>query len=352
MTGTDTGTDTGTGLFGLIRLSLRHFRFVYGVALAAGVASVAVGFLLPRWYVARASLLPPHESRNVINLGGLASILRIPTAFPFSGGIELVDIYLAILESDTLGRTLVEDHDLVDRFDVRNPERALKALRGRTTVQLSERGVLEIMVESKDPRLAADLANAHVDELDRLFQKSQTTIAGRQRVFLETRLKWSATRLDSLQAKLVDLQSHAGITALSQDATEAAMAAGELMGRKLALQVRIQMFEQLKLDIPLRRELELELRALNEKIAELPGLGAELGRQLRDVRIQETLHVALARQLEIARLEEVKDTSRVQVLDRAQPPVRHARPRKSLLGLAGALLGGLTALGWVGYRDR
>jgi uncharacterized protein involved in exopolysaccharide biosynthesis len=80
-------------------------------------------------------------------------------------------------------------------------------------------------------------------------------------------------------------------------------------------------------------------------------MGLELARALRDLYIQEKLYEELSRQLETARLEEVRDTPSVEVLDRAVVPDRHTRPRRGLMAVAGAFLGFSLSFAWVVYRD-
>jgi uncharacterized protein involved in exopolysaccharide biosynthesis len=78
----------------------------------------------------------------------------------------------------------------------------------------------------------------------------------------------------------------------------------------------------------------------------------ELARQLRDHRIEERLHEALAQQLETARLEEARDTPVVEVLDVAVPPDRHARPRKGILAAVATVIGFGLSFARVVYEEK
>ena len=64
-----------------------------------------------------------------------------------------------------------------------------------------------------------------------------------------------------------------------------------------------------------------------------------LARLMRDVKIQETLYALLIEQLERSRIQEVRDTPTVQVVERAQPPEKRSRPRRTQITLVAALLG-------------
>jgi uncharacterized protein involved in exopolysaccharide biosynthesis len=334
-----------------VEIGLRRWRFLVITALATGVLALGIGFLIPKTYVARASVLPPHEATILDAL--LAGRMLVETGLPYSAGITLLDVYTGILDSDTVARTVMRRFDLQNHYAISTESRTLKKLKSATDVKPTQQGILEISVEDKDPRLAADLANAYVEELDRVYRKTVSGTSRRQRKFLEGRLEESRAHLDSLEAALAELQAGRGITALGRDATEAAIAAGDLMGRRLALSVQIEMMRELGVgSSPMRDELEAELRATEVEAAKLPQLGMELARQLRDHRIEERLHEALAQQLETARLEEARDTPVVEVLDVAVPPDRHARPRKGILAAVATVIGFGLSFARVVYEEK
>jgi tyrosine-protein kinase Etk/Wzc len=67
--------------------------------------------------------------------------------------------------------------------------------------------------------------------------------------------------------------------------------------------------------------------------------GLENIKILRDVKYYQMLYELLAKQYEIARLDESKDSSIVQVLDRADEPKRKYKPRRSIIVISFFLLG-------------
>ena len=60
--------------------------------------------------------------------------------------------------------------------------------------------------------------------------------------------------------------------------------------------------------------------------AQVPELGLELARLMRDVKVQETVYTLLTQQLEQAKIAEARDTPTVQVLDKAVPADRKSKP--------------------------
>jgi uncharacterized protein involved in exopolysaccharide biosynthesis len=72
---------------------------------------------------------------------------------------------------------------------------------------------------------------------------------------------------------------------------------------------------------------------------ELPALGMELARLMRAAKIQEEVFKLITTQYEIAKIEEAKDLTTVQVLDRAVPPDRKIRPKRRLIVIIATVAG-------------
>jgi uncharacterized protein involved in exopolysaccharide biosynthesis len=65
---------------------------------------------------------------------------------------------------------------------------------------------------------------------------------------------------------------------------------------------------------------------------------------MRDLKYYETLYELLAKQYEVARMDEAKDPSLIQVLDPAVDPEYRTRPRRALIVLVSTILAGLAAV--------
>ena len=80
----------------------------------------------------------------------------------------------------------------------------------------------------------------------------------------------------------------------------------------------------------------------------VPQAGLEYIRKVREVKYSETIFDILARQFEIAKLDEAKQGSLIQVVDAAVPPDKPSFPRRGLIILvstiAGLLIGMIVAL--------
>jgi uncharacterized protein involved in exopolysaccharide biosynthesis len=63
----------------------------------------------------------------------------------------------------------------------------------------------------------------------------------------------------------------------------------------------------------------------------MPSVGMEYFRKLRDVKYNETLYELLAKQYEMAKLDEARDAVVIQVIDKAVVPERKAKPKKAAI---------------------
>jgi len=87
-----------------------------------------------------------------------------------------------------------------------------------------------------------------------------------------------------------------------------------------------------------------EFRNKNRKVIDSPQLQLELERLLRDVEIQTQIFITLQQQFELARIEEVKETPSVIVLDEGKPDLRMHHPKRILIISLSLFLGLLIGL--------
>ena len=65
-------------------------------------------------------------------------------------------------------------------------------------------------------------------------------------------------------------------------------------------------------------------------MSELPDLGMQYARLLRDVKVHSKISLFLMQQYEQAKFEEAKKVSAIQVLDAATPPIKKAKPKRAV----------------------
>ncbi|MCX8167294.1 MAG: hypothetical protein N3E37_05600, partial [Candidatus Micrarchaeota archaeon] len=65
----------------------------------------------------------------------------------------------------------------------------------------------------------------------------------------------------------------------------------------------------------------------------IPAVGVEYLRKMREFKFNETLYELLLKQYELAKLDESKDAVLIQVVDKAVPPDKRFKPKRTLMVL-------------------
>lgn len=335
----------------LLALIQRRARFI---ALNAGIltaVALVVSLLLPKWYSAKAVLLPPAEEESAFSLSQL--LPRGLGGLKLPGAPTLSDVFISVLKSRSVGDRLVTRFDLVRRYHQRDSEKALQELQSHTKLSLGDEGTIAISVEDRDPKTAAQMANAYIEELDNFNRLTRTSTARRTREFVEERLAVVARDLAAAENNLSGYQQKKNLALLSPEARGQAEIGANIMAQKLALEVKLNVLRQSLVESSEEvRRVREELSAVEAQLGTLPQAGVATMRLWRDLKTQEQLYELLTAQLEEARIRETRDTPTVQVLDAAVPPLHKSRPKRALVVLAGLLLGLVGSIGYLMAAER
>ena len=344
---------TGLDIPAVLAAAWRERFRILLTAVAAAAVTFGIALFFPRWYQAQAVIMPPEESDLLSNMS-LAQ--RALTKFPAFGILEdyftPADVYKAVLNSRSLQEELVKRFDLMHTYKKKSLEKTLKALKSHYKVKLNPEGTIAVSVEDKDPRRAAQMANAFLEELDRYNIEKRNSQAHRTRLFLQQRVADTDSLLRRAESVLRAYQeTHKAVSPMAVGTGDAS-AAADVMSRKLGLEVKLGVLRgYLRDDNEQVVQTRTELEALNSRIATLPELQTDLARLTRDYKVQEQLLLLLTAELEQARIRETMDTPTVQMLDVAEPPERHSRPHRAILAAIAGILGLAGALGWVAWRE-
>ena len=322
----------------LLHVARARGRFlILNVAITTLVA-LGVSLVLPKWYTARAVLLPPTED----DVGSALSQL-MPRGFAgirIPGAPTLADVSVAVLKSRSVADRIVERFDLVKRYGARDGEKAAKDLEGHVKFKVGDEGTIAILAEDREPQTAAAMANAYVEELDSFNLKTRTTSAKRTRAFIEERLDLAKRDLATAEDRMRDYQQARNLPAMAPSDRGDSDVGARLMAQKIALEVKLQVLRQsLAEDSEDVRRVRQELAAIERQVGGLPRAGVEIMRLWRDVKVQEQVFELLTAQLEEARIRETRDTPTVQLLDAAKVPLHKSRPKRALIVIAGFLVG-------------
>ncbi|MGB8130677.1 MAG: GNVR domain-containing protein [Candidatus Angelobacter sp.] len=356
------GTEKSHFVDVLIILAKRKF-LILGWTAAAMVLSLVIALLLPTYYTGTAKLLPPQQSQSMATamLGQLGPLLGA-TAGKDLGLRNPNDLYVAMLRSQTVGDSLVDRFSLMSVYKDKLRVDTLRDLDSLTEVVAGKDGVISISVEDRNPGRAAAIANAYVDELTKLTKTLAVTDAGKRRIFFEQEVKTGNDELAAAEQALKRTEETTGIIQLDNQSKVMLQSYADLRAQVAAREVQVQsMRSYATAENPDLIRAEQELSALRSQVArfeggsggessnsvalsKVPSAGLEYVRKLRDVKYREALLDLLTKQYEIARIDESKDASIIQVLDPAVIPERKSRPHRASIVLLATLLGLMLAI--------
>jgi len=328
-----------SALFREFVLLVRHRKAVLVTLGIVVVAAVAYSLFTPKLYDARASLLPAADDSSPFS--GFAGLLRdLPIQGANLPGVTTTtDVLAAMLRSRRLQEPIVREFDLLKRYKAETMEHAILTFNDALDAAVSDEGILHVRFRDKDPTIAAEIVNRLVRDLD---SYNIEVGSNRNRLvadFVSSRIAETQSALDSAEVRLRDYQAEHSI-AISPEDMAAAETVGQLIGRKLSLEVELRaLSEFLDPKSPGYVQRESELRALEKEISRLPDLGLTAVKLYRDYKVQEQTLLFLRAQYEQARIDQHRNLSRIQVLDDAQPPVIRAWPKRKLIVLAAAVMG-------------
>lgn len=346
------------------RLLWRERRFLRQAAALGLLAGILVAFLLPIRYESTTRLMPPDSQSNT-GMAMLASLIGKTGATGSLGGIagDLLGmktsgaLFVSVLRSATVGDRLVDKFDLQKIYRKRYREDARKKLAEKTDIEEDRKsGVLSITVTDHDPVRAAALAQAYVDELDRLVAQLSTSAAHRQRVFLEHRLAEVNADLETAEKEFSRFASNNTAIDIKEQGKAMVEAAAVLQGQLIAAEAELEGARQIYTENNVRvksaearvSELRNQLQQIGggdlgtaqpqngttdfyPSIRKLPLLGVTYADLYRRTKVDETVFEVLTQQYEMAKVEEAKDTPTVKVLDIATVPEKRSFPPRLLI---------------------
>lgn len=338
-------------------------RMILRGTVFCAAAATLLAFVLPKRYTAQITLLPPQRDSSMAmalgsQLGAVGSLAAL------SGGLGLKnpnDIYVGMLKSRTVEDAMIHRFDLMKEYHSRFLSDARKVFEARVSIDAtSSDGLIHIAVTDSDPHRAAALANGYVQQFRDLSEHIAISEASQRRLFFEQQMAQAKDKLADAEDALKQTEQKTGLIQLDAQARALIESAASLRAQIAAKEVQIQSLRTFATgENSQLLQAEQELDGLRAQLAKLggsdqdpslivpkgrvPEAGLEYLRKLRDVKYYETIFEILARQFEMAKLDEARQGALIQVLDPAIPPDRRSSPKRLVIILIGTVLGFLAA---------
>ena len=355
------------GLLDLAIAIAKNKKIIIGFTLLVMMVVASLTLLIPDRYTARAQILPPEsQSGSSALLGQLGSLAGIA-----GGNLKNPnDTYIGILSSRTVTDNVIARFKLAEVYKKKYITDARNELKNASTIMSTKENVIMIDVTDENPQLAAALANSYVDELQKMTATVAVTEASRRRMFFEKQLQKTKSDLIQAEVALRKVQETTGLVKLNEQAEGAIRAAAALKAEIAAKEVALGAMRTFATaNNPEYQRLQSELSGLRGQlnkiesgsnvgggdisvaIRDVPGLGLEYVRSVREVKYQETLFELFSKQFELAKVDEAKQGTLVQVLDVAVVPDKKSGPKRILIVLLAGIVAALIVLCYVFIRE-
>lgn len=354
--------DNEIHLLDLLIVLARHKKLVLGMPVLIGSLAMVVSLLITPIFTSTVKIMPPQQQNSgaaaalLGQLGGFAGIAGNMAGLKNPG-----DLYVGMLGSRTITDRLIERFKLQERYESKTIDDARLEFADAVDIGSGKKdGLIEISVSDEDPKFAAELANAFVEELTKLTQTLAVTEASQRRLFFEQQLKEAKDQLANAEVALRRTQEKTGLIQPDGQVQAIISSIAQLKATIAAKEVQLKAMRTFATaQNPDLLRTQEELRGLQVQLAKLeknqpakegdfmvptgnvPEAGVEYVRSLRNVKYYETLFEMLAKQYELARIDESKDSSVIQVLDKAVPAEKKTKPKRALITLIGILGGGM-----------
>jgi tyrosine-protein kinase Etk/Wzc len=357
-------------LLDLLIVLAKHKKRIIGTSFIVAVLTAGASLVMPNTYVADTKILPPQQSQSSATamLGQLGSLSGL--AGNTLGIKNPSDMYLGMLASRTIGDRLISRFNLQKIYETKFHSDTLKVLDGVTTIASGKDGLINIQVEDENPKLAAALANAYVEELQKLMLTLAVTDAAQRRVFFEKQLQQTKQNLADAEVALKKVQEKTGLIRLEGQAETIINTAANIKAQIASKEVELGAMRTFAtVNNPEYIRIQQELSGLRVQLAkvetgtnkgngdiavstkQVPEVGLEYVRRVRDVKYNEAIFEVLAKQFEIAKIDEAKDSATIQVLDKAVEPDRKSKPKRAVLVLLSAVISGFLAMCWAFAKE-
>ena len=348
--------DDEISLLDLLQVVVDNLRLLVLGPLVCGLAALGISFTIAPTFTAKTQFLPPQQQQSsaasmLASIGALGGLAGAATGLK-----SPADQYIAFMKSVSVQDALIERFKLIDKYEVKLKTDTRLVLTGNVRIVSGKDGLISLEVDDKDPKFAADLANAHVDELRKLLGRLAVTEAQQRRMFFERQLVQTK---DALAKADLALKS----SGINSSVLKSSPASAVEVVARLKAGISVQ---EVKLGA-MRNYLTENSPDFKQALSELSSLKAQLAKaekeepadkgasdyvaRYREFKYQETMFELFAKQFELAKVDESREGAVIQVLDVAEPPERKAKPKDALVFIIATLASGFALLLFVFVRS-
>jgi tyrosine-protein kinase Etk/Wzc len=350
-------------LLDLLQVVADNLRLLVLAPLAVGLLALGICFMLaPTFTATTRFLVPQGQSASSAMMQSLGALSGLAGA---AGLKSPGDQFVSFIKSDSVQNALVERFKLMERYDQKYRTQTRKALAANATITSNAKdGIITIAVDDEEPQFAADLANGHVQELQRLLSRLAITEAQQRRLFFEKLI--ASTKANWVKAEQALKGTGVNPSSLKLSPATALEGVAKLRAAVTAQEIKLASMRGYLSDAaPDFKQAQTELAALKAQLANLGRQDAESASganssnsaqndyiaKYREYKYNETLFELFSKQYEIARIDEGREGATIQIIDAADAPEHKSKPKKGLVAVLATVASGFALLLFVFVRQ-
>ena len=345
--------DNSDNILNYINVIAKHKKMIIWSVVIVSIAAVIFSLVTPVYWISYATFRPIDDNSGLsLNAGSLFGLGSSMFGSSQTTGLD----YKSIMRSRTFSEKVIDHFDLYSYFKLKdedplvNRDNAIKNLReNMVRIEMDKiTSIISIIVETKDKDMSADIANFYWQELDKYNLVDRNSKAKMTREFLEERVdqikKSIEQKTDSLQIlyeryNIIDIDSQAKM--LIENYSNLI---SRLEEEKMKLEYQKLMFpsnEQLLSDQQqfvnlIKQQIDEYEKSTDSnamflpKFLDVPKASIAYAKLEMELDIDKKVLEFVYPQLEAAKIEELKKTPSLEVIDTAQPAGLRSKPKRAM----------------------
>lgn len=352
---TEDEEEGGLSLFDYLIILAKRKKLILTITLSVAVIAFILTLFKTTFYQAEISIFPSHKQEISMATQMMSQI----GIFSDRGGGDLYNnqrLFVELIKSRTVTDRLMNRFNIKKAKGTEDTEDARRDFLKRIKItpdftdkkgfKLNESPLMKISVKDQNPQRAADIANAIVEELNIFVNDIAISKVSQRRLFFEKQLKQASDALIASEGDIMMFQERTGVLKVEDQTSMVIEKIANLQAQITAQEIQLQVMQSYSTaSNPDVQRIEETVKALKKELTKLenknsgskdlliptgsiPSVGLKYKRLFRELKFNEALYEIIIKQYEAAKLDEAKDATLIQVIDKAVPPKKKGSVRK------------------------
>ena len=343
----DTQYQDEIDLLDLFLVIAKNRVLIFKITFYSCLLSVIISLLLPNIYRSSVKILPPQNTSSLPQQF-LSSLADIPIQIP--GKVDYSSLYSELVKSNDVIDYAIERNNLREFYKEDEKDDLREIVRKNIITEVDKKsGIITISYLSKEPEVSYNVVRSLIEGLKKLNDRLAITVASQKRLFYEEQLLNAKENLIRSEEDLKTFQFKIGSVKVDEELKAAVEEASALRAKISAKEVELSVLKKYVTPENTKyKNLVDEIAALKEQLSKLQSkipsdddallsakkastYGIEYIRKMREFKYNESLYEILLKQYEIAKLEEARDPTIIQIVEKPEIPQKRFKPKRRLI---------------------